>query len=80
VSVLRTEKYFSDGEHTENINFSDIIFLCVFSERSPLEKYFSDGIHIFLCVFARTEECEFPAVVNLLTAAGRVDATNLVPA
>ena len=33
-----------------------------FSEGTQSEKYFSDGIRIFLCVFAHTEKCEFPVV------------------
>ena len=49
--------------NTQKISIFLTSYFCVyFSERSPSEKYFSDGIRIFLCVFARTEECEFPVV------------------
>jgi hypothetical protein len=52
--------------NTQKISIFLTSYFCVyFSERSPLEKYFSDGIRIFLCVFACTEECEFPAVYPL---------------
>ena len=39
-----------------------------FSEGTPSEKYFSDGIRIFLCVFAHTEKYEILVVVALASA------------
>ena len=36
----------------------------LFSDGTPSEKYFSVGIRIFLWVFARTEKCEIPVVIE----------------
>ena len=53
-------KIVSDGEPTKKFDF--LYFCGYFSEGTPSEKYFSDGIRIFLCVFAHTEKTEFPVV------------------
>ena len=42
--------------------FLTLYFRVYFSEGTPSEKYFSDGIRIFLCVFAHTEKNEIPVV------------------
>jgi hypothetical protein len=46
--------------------FLMVVFLCVFFRWYTVRniKYFSDSIRIFLCVFAHTEECEFPVVCS----------------
>jgi len=36
----------------------------IFSEGTPSEKYFSDGIRIFPWVFARIEKFKIPVVVG----------------
>ena len=49
VHVTPTEKLFLTTNTQNNWIFL-LLYFC---------GYFSDGIHIFLCVFAHTEECEF---------------------
>ena len=60
VRVRPTEKLFLTVNSQKNFIFLSLYFCGYFSESTPSEKYFSDGIRIFLCVFAHTEECEFP--------------------
>ena len=63
VRVRPIEKLFLTMNPQKNLIFLSLYFCRYFSEGTPSEKYFSDGIRIFLCVFADTEECEF-SVVN----------------
>ena len=52
--------------HRKFFIFLSLYFYGYFSEGTPSEKYFSDGIRIFLCVFAHTEKSEFPVVMGRL--------------
>jgi len=56
VRVRPTEKLFLTVNPQKNLIFLSLYFCGYFSEGTPSEKYFSDGIRIFLCVFAPTEK------------------------
>ena len=56
VRVRPTEKLFLTVNSQKNVIFLSLYFCGYFSEGTPSEKYFSDGIRIFLCVFAHTEK------------------------
>ena len=60
--VTPTEKLFLTANTQNNWIFLSLYFCGYFSEGTSSEKYFSDGIRIFLCVFAHTEKCEIPVV------------------
>jgi len=62
VRVRPTEKLFLTVNPQKNSIFLSLYFCGYFSEGTPSEKYFSDGIRIFLCVFAPTEKSEIPVV------------------
>ena len=62
VRVTPTEKLFLTVNTQNNWIFLSLYFCGYFSEGTPSEKYFSNGIRIFLCVFAHTEKCEIPVV------------------
>ena len=55
-------KIVSNGEPTKKFDFLSFYFCVLFSEGTPLEKYFSVGIRIFPWVFAHTEIFEFLVV------------------
>jgi hypothetical protein len=59
VRVRPIEKLFLTANRQKTFYFCVYFFVS-----TPLEKYFSDGICIFLCVFAHREEFEFPAVIQ----------------
>ena len=59
VRVRPTEKLFLKVNPQKNLIFLSLYFCGYFSEGTPSEKYFSNGIHIFLCVFAHTEKAIF---------------------
>ena len=60
VRVRPTEKLFLTVVNPQkNLIFLSLYFCWYFSEGTPSEKYFSDGICIFLWVFARTENARF---------------------
>ena len=61
--VRPTEKLFLTVNPQKNSIFLSLYFCGYFSEGTPSEKYFSDGIRIFLCVFAPTEKSEIPVVI-----------------
>jgi len=63
VRARPTEKLFLTHPQ-KNLIFLSLYFCGYFSEGTPSEKYFSDGIRIFLCVFARTEKCKIPVVTQ----------------
>ena len=63
VRVRPTEKLFLTVNSQKNVIFLSLYFCGYFSEDTPSEKYFSDGICIFLCVFAHTEKSEIPVVL-----------------
>ena len=65
VRVRPTEKLFLTVNPQKNSIFLSLYFCGYFSEGTPSEKYFSDGIRIFLCVFAPTEKSEIPVVDDL---------------
>ena len=62
--VRPTEKLFLMVNPQKNWIFLSLYFCGYFSEGTPSEKYFSDGIHIFLCVFAHTEKRDIPVVIG----------------
>ena len=62
VRVRPTEKLFLTVNTQNNWIFLSLYFCGYFSEGTPSEKYFSDGIRIFLCVFAPTEKSQIPVV------------------
>ena len=66
VRVRPTEKLFLTVNPQKNSIFLSLYFCGYFSEGTPSEKYFSDGIRIFLCVFAHTEKSEIPVVLAFL--------------
>ena len=65
VRVRPTEKLFLTVNPQKNSIFLSLYFCGYFSEGTPIEKYFSDGIRIFLCVFAHTEKSEIPVVGDI---------------
>ena len=62
VRVRPTQKLFLTVNPQKNLIFLSLYFCGYFFEGTPSEKYFSDGIRIFLCVFAPTEKSEIPVV------------------
>ena len=62
VRVRPTEKLFLTVNPQKNSIFLSLYFCGYFSEGTPSEKYFSDDIRIFLCVFTPTEKSEIPVV------------------
>ena len=62
VRVRPTEKLFLTVNSQKIFIFLSLYFCGYFSEGTPSEQYFSDGIRIFLCVFAHTEKSEIPVV------------------
>jgi len=63
VRARPTEKLFLTVNLQKNSIFLSFYFCVYFSDGTPLEKYFSDGIRIVLWVFAHTEQIEFPVVL-----------------
>jgi len=63
VRVTPTEKLFLTAKTQNNWIFLSLYFCGYFSEGTPLEKHFSDGIRIFLYVFAPTEKSEIAVVI-----------------
>ena len=72
VRVRPTEKLFLTVNPQKNSIFLSLYFCGYFSEGTPSEKYFSDGIRIFLCVFAHTEKSEIPVVMCVLQESGHL--------
>ena len=64
VHVRPTEKLFLTA-NTEQLNFSIIIFPCVFFWGYTVRKIFFWRYSHFLCVFAHTEKCEIPVVLSV---------------
>ena len=64
VRARPTEKLFLTVNPQKNWIFLSLYFCGYFSEGTPSEKYFSDGIRIFPWVFAPSEKIEIP-VVNI---------------
>ena len=62
VHVIPTEKLFLTTNTQNNWIFLSFYFRVYFFEGTQSEKYFFDGIRIFLCVFTHTEVFEFPIV------------------
>ena len=62
VRVRPTEKLFLTVNPQKNSIFLSLYFCGYFSEGTPSEKYFSDGIRIFPWVFAPSEKIEIPVV------------------
>ena len=65
VRVRLTEKLFLTVNPQKNWIFLSLYFCGYFSEGTPSEKYFSDGIRIFPWVFVHTEIFEFPVAQRL---------------
>ena len=62
VRVRPTEKLFLTVNPQKNSIFLSLYFCGYFSEGTPSEKKFSDGIRIFPWVFAPSEKIEIPVV------------------
>ena len=62
VRVRPTEKLFLTVNPQKKSIFLSFYFCGLFSDGTPSEKYFSDGIRIFPWVFAHTEKREIPVV------------------
>jgi len=62
VRARPTEKLFLTVNPQKNWIFLSLYFCGYFSEGTPSEKYFSDGIRIFPWVFAPSEKIEIPVV------------------
>ena len=81
VRARPTEKLFLTVNPQKNWIFLSLYFCGYFSEGTPSEKYFSDGIRIFPWVFAPSEKIEIPVVTSMNThthAHPSIMSTNLL--